>query len=404
MALPLPTPTNLMTLPTDLRLQILEYILPLHSTGTKSITFHLYQYRLPFLLNTSKHTYITSPSPRALARYLLGIALVNHQLHSESLRILHTRTFILQFTESAFFNPEADEGQYWSLAHPSQWQWYWGHTHPGDHGDYFPGLDFGAIQELRVAIRPSDAPGFWACLMGSIESLCRALRPRIVAQGLKKLVVEVGEMKESREAQILRLRRQQPVVPGPADVMELVEVLWLYLRGVEKCEVLVPGRLFQDGGELVGAVAEMERAVCGPWTEGDLMAAAADEKIFLAEKPFLYARRSKEPVSWAELTEKDIRTENYFRVWDDIEGFRYFLQSSGETILSTQMTAQDREDHEYASHWHLVDCLQTQPGRLVQGTYPGRLCYYWKNDEKDKWLWQKTSWETEDDFYRVEGS
>ena len=405
-----------MTLPTDLRLQILEYILPLSPSGTKSITFHYHLTNLIQLPSVSEYACHSEPSLLALNRYLKGIAVVNRQFRQESLRIFYARVFILEFEEASFLEYEDHSlqlihGYYGSLDSPSSgdlpWQWRWGKAHPGNNGDLFPGLNFGAIQELRVAVRPSHWRHYWTALADSMKSLCRALRPKIVGQGLKNLTLDVGEVERDMATEKLYgwLRRhhkmrknKEGVHPRPADVMALLEIMWLYLRGVEKCEVLVPARLLQDKA-LADAVTEMKSAVCGPWTEGDLVAAAADEELALAEKPFYYARRSGKPVSWSELTEEDIRNKKYIRIWDDIEGFRY-IQLLGEKILSTEMTAQDREDCTFASHWHFTICLQFQPGLLVQGTYLGRLCYYWKNDEKDKWLWHKLPWEVEDDFYR----
>ena len=408
-----PTSPNLMTLPTDLHLQILEYILPLPPSGTKSITFYYHLTNLIQLPSVSEYACHSEPSLLALNSYLKGIALVNRQFHQESLRIFYARVFILEFKEASFWEYEDRSLPLIDRHHESLDKRSsgglprWCKAHPGDNGDLFPGLYFGAIQELRVAVRPSDWKYYWTTLTDSMESLCRALRPKIMGQGLKNLTLDVGEVEVDMEIENLsvQLRRHgrrrksnKGVHARPADVIALLEVMWLYLRGVEKCEVLVPARLLQDKA-LVEAVTEVKSAVCGPWTEGDLVAAAADEELALAEKPFYYARRSGKPVSWSELTEEDIRNKNYIRIWDDIEGFCY-IQLLGEQILLTEMTAQDREDSTFASHWHFTVCLQFQPGLLVQGTYLGRLCYYWKNDEKDKWLWHKLPWEVEDDFYR----
>ena len=404
-----PQSFGLMSLPTEIRINILEYILPLNKDGSKSITFTISQYPITDPSkppNTSKHTWAKSPSTLALKRYLKGISLVNRQLHSESARILYDRIFILEFREFAFLESGEESSLFDArVSVDPPWTWRWGKSHPGDRrgGDFFPGLHFSRMRELRVVVRPSDAVGYWACVAGSVESLCRALRPRIAGQGLKKLGLVVCEVEQSREHKYWWCWSWDSAGTQSADVMALLQVPWLYLRGVGKCEVLLPACLSSDGA-LAEAVSEMKSAVGGPWTVGDLAASAADEELAWAEKPFTYTRRSVKEVSWSDT--RDIPTMTYFKLWDDIlENPRYF-QVSEEKIPSTEMTVQDREARRFELRWDLLKCIERWSGLLVRGMYAGLLWYYWEsynwswsNDEN---MWKITDWETEDDFYRTE--
>ena len=363
---------NLMGLPTEIRLNILEYIFPLNDDGSNSVTFEIYQDQTleeDVPPNTAQCILQPRPSKLGLKRYLHGIARVNKRLHAESMRVLYARSFVLEFADLPFGIPLS---QAFSHDLPSRWWWTQYPAWPGDRDRFIPGLDLGRVKELRIVGRDHDAWNYWACVIGSVRDLCKSLSHRIAVQGLRKLTVAVEEGEE-------------PVIARPEYVMGLLEMPWLYLRGVGECEVVMPSRTIQNE-EVARSVKGMTRAVVSSWRTGDWV---ADEEAKLP-KPRYYSRKFKEHVPW-ELTT------------DHIENDKCFLDSEKE-ILWTEMTAQDRKAYTFKLHWRLTDLMEHSPGHLLLVTRFDGICYYWESDEKmededrDAGLWMKNDWDTEDDF------
>ena len=363
-----------MALPIDIRLHILEYILPLNKDSSKSITFEIAQSRINEI--TARHYWTTSPSEHAIARFLRGIGLVNNKLHAESMKILYARSFILDFHKTNIMS-----------AHPGWWDsaanrglpqhWLWGKIPPGNRGDFFLGLDFGRIRELHILVRPSGVPDFWTCLVGSVGSLCRALSPRIVAQGLKRLMITVGEDEGPGEAGITQ----------PHEVMALLETMWRYLRGMSWCGVAIPGQLTPTEEQKCRAQVMVDD-ICSPWMEGDWV---ANEEVPVPEKPYIFCRRINVPIPLSDLTAEDIENDNLFT-------------TATEWISEAEITFQDYMHERFQGYWVLANRMEYQSGVLQRRSECGRCFYFWENEEENLYLeehmWDRTYLETDDDFYR----
>ena len=303
----------LMALPTDIRLNILEYILPHSKDGSKSITFEICQYRL--YASTAKHSFKISPSRDALNRYLKGIGRVNHQLHAECMRLLYSRPFILDFQNTNIvFRDVHGYPEMLDLERPRYWRW--GRSHPGDRGDFFPGLDFGRIKELRILARPNGSVNYWFCLLGSVRGLCEALSPRIAVQGLKRLKIVVGE-DEAKNSYTLQGELIEPKITQREDVMELLETACYYLRDVGSCLAVMPYRLMHSDDQREEVTGMLDE-ICSPWTEGDWI---AQEKTPSYNDYSWYEcmRTSNAPIPPSELTTEDIENDKFFKgSWESV--------------------------------------------------------------------------------------
>lgn len=162
-----PKSCPLMDLPIEIRLSIIDYLLPRdrdksrtitlptrvchieHGAGTNTISLGLPKLDPCLLLLAAD----TSPSRFALRRYLFGIALVSHQLHAEFNEVLHSSTFIVDISEKAF--SEQGCAPFRWIYHPTVWEW----------NQLLPGLDISRVRELKVRLRPSDHDMFWDICM-----------------------------------------------------------------------------------------------------------------------------------------------------------------------------------------------------------------------------------------------
>ena len=135
------------------------------------------------------HGQIYNPFPKdyrtpSFDRPASAVLAVNRQIHVEASRIMRLLDLVphrIEISDQAFRVKEG-EPMLWAAKHNIDWTWEL----------VFPGDDLSIIKELRITIRPSDYPGFWACLSAATETLCDDhLLPRKLPKGLK---IELQDM------------------------------------------------------------------------------------------------------------------------------------------------------------------------------------------------------------------
>jgi hypothetical protein len=216
----------LLRLPMELRLSILKYLLPLDTEGHKTITMRLYEgLRHRDLANL--HVEKTYPSRHALSRYLMGVRMVNHKLHADTLTLLYSRTFIIRITEDS--SPRTYDCRNWfQYAHQYRrngWR------------AFLPGLDLARIKALKIQIEPSNCPGTWPGVHRRMDMFCRMLGRSIGDQELKRLVVEITDTKTSGVELGSRwddgIGAQDPVEATVEDVIGILQSAWRFIGDVK---------------------------------------------------------------------------------------------------------------------------------------------------------------------------
>ena len=326
---------------------------------------------------------------------------MNKQLHAESMRILYARSFILEFHDLITLTQDA-RGYTSSTGRACPQHWRWGRSHPGDRDDFFPGLDFGRIRELHIKVRPCGEPGNWTCLLGSVQSLCKALSPRIAVQGLKRLAITVGEDEVKKDRYAFHGAWVGPEFTQPKDAMMLLETAWLYLRDVGSCEFVRPFELVQSDDEDAEHVQGMLNGICSPWVEGDWVTCKRIPLWWEQYQGHSRSRWSKVPIPLSELTNEDIKTGSLFRksgAWDDM-----FITTL-DSVPAAELTLQDYNEAKFLPYWDLAERMGAHLGVLYHLSLCGRSYYLWEDDEEawylDEQMWRRSYGETEDDFYRI---
>lgn len=247
-------------IPIEIRLSILEYLLPRdrdnsrtielptracsidHGAGTNTLFLGL-----PQLDPYSMYAVDSSPSRFSLRRFLSGISLVSRQLHAESNKILHFSTFIVDISEQTFSINGFAPFQF--IFPPTVWEW----------NPLLPGLDISHVRELKVRLQPSDHDTFWEYMHDCMKNFCEDLNQRIDSGGLKKLTIEITEGQSTRASE-----PPASLVPASAnDVAGILDLLRRHLGNVQKCEIKLPEWATGDQ-ELKALVKETKATVCQP--------------------------------------------------------------------------------------------------------------------------------------------
>jgi len=245
----------------ELRLSILDLLIPRDADNRKAITMSLVQgLRQPGPDNI--HIHDVYPSRQSLRRYLKGIGMVNRQLHDDATVLLYDRTFIIRIGKDPKCSwPQcvADHAANWTM--PMQWQ------------VLLPGLDIARVKEIRLQAVSSENDVTWASIQWRLESICRILDKTIGEQGLRKLVVDIADMQESPpEWSVWQIGPWGPmsVLDPPKatveDVVRLLHPVWSYLNNVKVCEIIVPEWASRDQ-RVVDAVKETKEVIRHSWEE-----------------------------------------------------------------------------------------------------------------------------------------
>ena len=255
------SPPTLIGLPVELRLSILDYLIPRDTGNRKTITMSLVE-GLRHSGPDNIHIHDVYPSRLSLRRYLNGIGMVNRQLHEDAMVLLYDRTFIVRIGKSQkCMWPQciADYAMNWTI--PMQWQ------------VLLPGLDAARVRELRIQAVSGEDDVTWASIQWRLESFCRILGRHSREQGLKKLVVDIAGMQEYPPERFMwEIGPWGPVFvldPSKAvfeDVVRLSHAIWLYLSNVRACEIAVPEWASRDQWVL-DAIKETKEAIRHSWEE-----------------------------------------------------------------------------------------------------------------------------------------
>lgn len=253
--------STLIGLPGELRLSILDYLIPRDAGNRKTITMPLFE-GLRHSEPDNIHIHDMYPSRLSLRRYLKGIGLVNRQLHNDAMVLLYDRTFIITIgidPKRSSAKCIADYAANWTI--PMQWQ------------VLLPGLDVARVKELRIQAVPSTKDVTWESIQWRLESFCRILGRNIGEQGLKKVVVDIAEMQKSTPLvpgcefiPWISVSNLDPPIATAEDVVRLLQPVWLCLSNVKACEIVVPDWASSDQW-VVDAVKETKDAIRLSWED-----------------------------------------------------------------------------------------------------------------------------------------
>lgn len=257
-----PRSCPLMAVPIEIRVHILDYLLPLDRNNSRSITLptraceidHDFQSKtiflgLPALDPHPELAVDTSPSRCALGRYISGIGLVSHQLHAESNKLLHSSTFIIDISEKTFAGQGCDIYKF--VYSPTVWEW----------NPLLPGLDILRVRELKVCLRPSDHCDFCEYMYDCIEAFCKSLNQRIDGGGLKKLTIEITNTESTGASNFSASHFAW--LTGLADkYASVLDSFRRYLGNVQECQINLPEWATEDK-ELMELVEETRSSVWG---------------------------------------------------------------------------------------------------------------------------------------------
>lgn len=255
-----------MGIPVELRLKILDYILPRNRDNSRTIAFPTcvrqidrdFPYtNVAFTLQPNhRHPVDSTPSRLALRRYLLGIGLVSHQLHEESNKVLHSFAFVIKICERSLSAPIYDsfEGMCPGL---DRHIWVW--------NSLLPGLDLSRVHELEIRIQPSENPAFWLLLHRCLEAFCKKLNERIGADGLRRLMVNILETEPGLHVDRLNVplivgEKANAVADDYACALDLVRRI---LRNMRACIIRVPSWAREDK-QLMALLEYTQKTVCLP--------------------------------------------------------------------------------------------------------------------------------------------
>jgi len=250
-----------MDIPIEIRLSILDYLLPRNHDNSRTVTLPTRACEIDHDAQTNTivlgiprldpHPVLavdTSPSRFALRRYLFGIGLVSHQLHAESNKVLHSATFIVDISEQTFTKQGCHAFRF--IYYPTVWEW----------NPLLPGLDLSHVRELKVRLRPSDHCMFWEYMHDCMRAFCESLNQRIDGGGLKRLTIEITETESTGGFQPLA-----SLLPASAnDFAGILDSFRRYLGNVHECSIMLPKWATEDR-ELMELVEETKTTVCLPW-------------------------------------------------------------------------------------------------------------------------------------------
>ena len=223
-----------MRLPLELRYSILDFILPLDRYDKKTITLGIRQRRSNEDWRTDRLVLVAdiSPSRLSLRRFLLGIGLVNRQLHRECNKLFYDRAFVIDISEHTFWESGDPICMLRYARNNALWEWE----------SLLPGLDLSRIKELRITIEPSDYPGFWPCLQHATKTFCLMLDWRLGNDRLERLVIGVEETKETMAYRSpVPLWGGEPTDATIDDVRGVVRVFQGLKGHAKKWKITVPG-------------------------------------------------------------------------------------------------------------------------------------------------------------------
>lgn len=253
--------STLTGLPVELRLAILDYLIPRDANNLKTITMSLIV-GLRHGDPDNIHIHDVYPSPLSLRRYLKGVGMVNHQVRDDAMVLLYNCTFIIRISINSLhmrYQCIADHAANYTV--PLQWQLL------------LPGLNIGRMKELRIQATPNENLVTWESIQWRLDGFCRIIGKTIGDQGLKKLVVDFTLMQKSTPLRPactivpwIPVVVQDPPEATIEDVVRLLHPLWLYLSNVKACEIAVPEWASRDQWVL-NAIKETKEAIGHRWEE-----------------------------------------------------------------------------------------------------------------------------------------
>lgn len=253
--------SRLVTLPTEIRHQILEYILPLGFSNKKEITIPIWQSMYsdnslsPYGESggishlQTRHAY---PSRHSIRRYLYGIGMTCRSLHIDTVYILHQRAFVLEICEDLISSRHDLIRRY--VNEDVQWR------------EILPGLDLSAVKEIRIHVALSGDPQGWSRVQQALQHFCSILDQRVGAGSFKRLVIDISGSRVSPEMTTWNdwttpWSDLDPITLPTEDIITTLSSCYHFLRNAETCEVRVPG--WAEGNEQVTSmVKETEEAIC----------------------------------------------------------------------------------------------------------------------------------------------
>ena len=172
-------------LPTELRSQIMDYLLPRWSRQERTLRL------LPVMQVHQRDLYykrekvpIWIPPMVSLQNATEDLLFLNRQIHSEALGRSTLQSFV---PHQLNINDES----YWCNA-PEEMVEAATDKMTYDVEQLFPASNLSKVPGLIIDIKPTDFPGFWTCLSITLESLCNG---RLLQQTpIKKLTVRLHDM------------------------------------------------------------------------------------------------------------------------------------------------------------------------------------------------------------------
>jgi len=225
------TASTLMRVPSEIRLSILDYLLPRNLDNKRTITFPIREHpnQPPDYCNkVFLHALETTPSRLSLRRYLSGISHVNRQLRLESLQLLYSYAFILEVSEHTFRPDGRDPHAILHYAETNP-QWAWKNV--------LLCLDLTCVRELRLVIEPSDYPGFWPNVRNAMTTFPW---PRGTTKCLRIEICEMQDSMAHNPPDFDCIVAWEPVVSTVEDVVDVLQVIGDRVKDVKRFELSLP--------------------------------------------------------------------------------------------------------------------------------------------------------------------
>lgn len=247
----------LMRLPTELRLLVLDHLLPQDPNNARTITFPL---REDPTQPSSDPNQISlqapeiTPSRQSLHSYLSGICCVNHQFRIEFLGLLYTYALVLEISEHTFWPSGCDPCSILAYAESNTQR---------DWTVVLPGLDFARVRELRLVVEPTDYPGFWINVRNAVATLPW---PQPTMKCLRIDIEEVLESMAHNPPDEDCIVAWEPAETTVGDVQDVLRIVGKRVICARRLEINLPG--FVKGDEwLEERVRALREWVCGERVE-----------------------------------------------------------------------------------------------------------------------------------------
>ncbi|KAL8830027.1 MAG: hypothetical protein Q9191_001666 [Dirinaria sp. TL-2023a] len=229
------TPSRLLQLPLEIRLQIFEYLLPCRERfsnyiATKRSASSTVQLTTGLILQRE------DGDERRYGRYDLRIMLVSRQCHSDALHIMHNQTYELHIDQYSFpitvecTNFGTDK-THWNLAYVKN---------KLDWAGFIVDLRLDKVAKLVIDIQ---LPYFPSEFFSYLKEVLRGLSEHLLGEPLRHLTVNFFDVQVEEDENPYSWRGFAYTWPTPKDYMAALRPLLKDMSMAQKCELHLPTTL-----------------------------------------------------------------------------------------------------------------------------------------------------------------